>query len=287
MCAQVFSMVDWIDFTARIELASRGAGDLSNIPRVGDAGKTIIKNGLPWQIMFNGLRMRAGSYYGGWMSELIQGLEGFHEPQEEKVFYSVLETLDEPEAMIELGAYWGWYSLWFKHRHPSAKVILTEPDPANLAVAASNATENGLNVALELGGIAPNDKNKDAGSAFFQFSDKLTVPSLNVETMMEKHGIKTLSVLHADIQGAELHLLHQIEPLLAGRRIEHLFISTHWELLHVQCREILRAHGYSFVAEHTPAESFTIDGLLVARSPFLPTMRVDVSRRTESIPDAE
>lgn len=280
-------MVDWNDFTSRIEVASQGAGDLADIPKADDAGEILSNNGHAWQIMFNGSRMRVGSHYGEWMSELIQGLKGFHEPQEEKVFHAVLENLSEPEAMIELGAYWGWYSLWFKHRHPTAKVVLTEPDPANLAVAASNATENRLNVALELGGIASVNKSKKAASAFFQFSDKLAVPSLDVETMMEKHGIKTLSVLHADIQGAELHLLHQIETLLAARRIEHLFVSTHWQSLHSQCREILQAHGYSFVAEHTPAESYTIDGLLVARSPSLPAMRVDVSRRTKSTPDAK
>lgn len=271
-------MADWKDFDSRIAAAARGACDLADIPKVSGAGEVVTKSNLRWQVMFNGLRMSAGSYYGDWMSELIQGLEGFHEPQEEKVFHAVLEGLDAPEAMIELGAYWGWYSLWFKHRHPSAKVVLTEPDPVNLAVAASNATENGLNVALELGGIGPADKGNNAASPFLRLSGNLMVPSLDVETIMEKHGIKTLSVLHTDIQGAELHLLHQIETLLAARRIEHLFISTHWESLHVQCREILQAHGYSFIAEHTPAESYTIDGLLVARSPSLPPMTVSISR---------
>jgi FkbM family methyltransferase len=270
--------VDWNDFTTRIEVASRGAADLVDIPKEGDAGEVITKNGHDWQVMFNGLRMRAGSYYGDWMTELIKSLKGFHEPQEEKVFHAILEVLDEPEAMIEVGAYWGWYSLWFKHRHPSAKAILTEPDPANLAVAASNAMENQLEVTLELGGIGKIDKSQTAGAPFLRFSDNLLIPSIDVEAMMEKHGLKTLSVLHADIQGAELPLLHQIETLLAARRIEHLFISTHWDSLHLQCREILQAHGYHFVAEHTPSESFTIDGLLVARSPKLPPMKVTVSR---------
>jgi len=251
---------------------------VADISKVSDAGEVITKNGLDWQVMFNGLRMRAGSYYGDWVTELIKGLKGFHEPQEERVFHAILEGLDSPEAMIELGAYWGWYSLWFKHRHPSAKVILTEPDPINLAVAASNALENRLEVALELGGIGKIEKSQTAGAPFLRFSDNLLIPSIDVEAMMEKHGIKTLSVLHADIQGAELPLLHQIEKLLTARRIEHLFISTHWDSLHVQCREILQAHGYHFVAEHPPSESFTIDGLLVARSPKLPPMKVTISR---------
>lgn len=274
----VGNQISWDDYAARIEAACCGISDVLDIPKVAGAGDLVVQDGIAWQTMFNGLHMKAGGYYGSWMTELVSRLGGHHEPQEEKVFHAVLEGLDAPEAMIELGAYWGWYSLWFKHRHPSAKVVLTEPDPVNLAVAASNATENGLNVALELGGIGPADKGNNAASPFLRLSDNLIVPSLDVETIMEKHGIKTLSVLHTDIQGAELHLLHQIETLLAARRIEHLFISTHWESLHVQCREILQAHGYSFVAEHTPAESYTIDGLLVARSPSLPPMTVSISR---------
>lgn len=271
--------VDWNDFAARIEAASRGAADLVDIPKVGDAGEVIKKNGHDWQVMFNGLRMRAGSYYGDWMTELIKALKGFHEPQEEKVFHAILEGLDKPEAMIELGAYWGWYSLWFKHRHPSAKVIITEPDPANLAVAASNAMENRLEVALELGGIGKMDKSQTACPPLLRFSDNLLIPSIDVESMMEKHGIKTLSILHSDTQGAELHLLHQVENLLATRRIDHLFISTHWQKIHEQCREVLQGHGYTFVAEHTPEESYTIDGLLVARSPMLSPVEIAVSRR--------
>jgi hypothetical protein len=113
----------------------------------------------------------------------------------------------------------------------------------------------------------------------FSLPDGMPAPALHVERLMEKHGISNLSILHADIQGAELHMLHQVENLLAARRIEHLFISTHWLKIHEQCREVLLRHGYTFVAEHTLEESYTIDGLLVARSPALPTLEVDVSKR--------
>jgi FkbM family methyltransferase len=273
-------MAEWNDFESRIATASQGSGDISHIPRVKQAGEVLDANGSQWQQMFNGLRLRTNGYYGAWMTELIGRLGGFHEPQEEKVFHAIIDQLEKPQSMIELGSYWGWYSLWFKWRHPSAKVILTEPVRAHLELAAANAANNALDVVLELGGIAPSAtaKTEERASSFI-LPDGTSTPALDVATLMAQHGILNLSILHADIQGAELHMLRQVEALLAARRIEHLFISTHWQKLHEQCREVLLEHGYTFVAEHTPAESYTIDGLLVARSPSLPPLEVAVSRR--------
>jgi len=276
----------WDDFESRISLASLGASDVAHISRSNRAGEIFTSNGIRYQIMFNGLLVRADGYYGSWVTRLISSLRGFHEPQEEKVFHVVIEELDEPRSMIELGAYWGWYSLWFKWRHPEAISVVTEPNPKHLEVAAHNAWANSLEVSFELGGIAPAGlRTNQECSPFFQAPGATsTAPALDVEEVMKKHGIANLSILHADIQGAELHLLRQVANLLKTQRIDHLFISTHWQALHNQCREFLVSLGYNFVAEHTPAESYTIDGLLVARSPSLPTLRVDMDRRRKVFP---
>jgi hypothetical protein len=46
-------------------------------------------------------------------TEIVKRLWGHHEPQEEKVFHEVLKQIRPGGVMIELGAYWGYYSLWF------------------------------------------------------------------------------------------------------------------------------------------------------------------------------
>jgi hypothetical protein len=115
---QTSTKAQWNDFEGRAALAFEAIGDVSHIPRAERAGEVFESDGSRWQRMFNGLRLRADAYYGAWMTELIGRLGGFHEPQEEKVFHALINQLDEPKAMIELGSYWGWYSLWFKWRHP-------------------------------------------------------------------------------------------------------------------------------------------------------------------------
>src|SRR6516225_7065513 len=62
----------------RIEMAA-SCRDADNIPKVEDAGAVVIENGIPVQIMHNGVRVIAGGYHGEWMMELIKRLRGHHE----------------------------------------------------------------------------------------------------------------------------------------------------------------------------------------------------------------
>ena len=270
--------IRWDDYEERIQLACRGERDVRDIPKQPDAGELVELDGVRWQVMFNGLRVRADGYYGGWMTDLIRRLKGHHEPQEERVFHEVLGHLGESPAMIELGAYWAWYSMWFKSMHPDGVSVIVEPSPENLEVACRNINGNRLRIFAELGGIFPN--RISAGAAGLPLDGGFfVIPSLTVAGLMEKYGIEQLSILHADIQGAEYDMLEAAAPLLAARRIDNLFVSTHWLEIHDRCRALLESHGYLFVAEHTPEESFSVDGLIVARSPLLPELKVSISHR--------
>lgn len=269
--------IRWDDYEGRIDLAMRGACDVAHIPRICNAGQILECGEHRWQVMFNGLRMKAGGYYGAWMTELIRRLGGFHEPQEERVFHQMLGALKSPRAMVEMGAYWAWYSLWFKSLFPDAQVIAVEPDPENLAMAAANAGENKLDLVLELGGIAQPSAQADFGRAF-PIKPYCHVPHVTVTDIMLKYGLQHLDVLHADIQGAELTMLQDLTPLLKERRIDHIFVSTHSEIIHQRCRDLLGAAGYRIMAEHTPTESYSFDGLIAVRSPNLPPLEVPISR---------
>lgn len=269
----------WDDYEERIRLACKGAVDVEGIPKQEDAGEVMVKDGTPWQTMFNGLRVKADGYYGDWMTELIRRLKGHHEPQEERVFHEILGQIGGSPSMIELGAYWAWYSMWFKSTHPDSISVIVEPSPENLEVARRNITENQLRIFAELGGVFPYKKSA-GGQRMPSAGEFFLIPSVTVVGLMEKYGIEHLSLLHADIQGAEYDMLEAAAPLLAARRIDHLFVSTHWLEIHDRCKALLESHGYLFVAEHTPEESFTVDGLIVARSPLLPELTVSISHRS-------
>jgi hypothetical protein len=96
---------------------------------------------------------------------------------------------------------------------------------------------------------------------------------------MKRFRLDHVDILHSDIQGAEVRMLRGAELALHERRISWIFISTHGENIHQKCRQILRSQGYKIVAEHTPSESHSVDGLLVAASdPAVKRVRISHRR---------
>ena len=112
--------------------------DNALIPRVDNAG--LIENGQ--QIMHNGLRIVEGSYYGALMTQLLERTTGVHEPQEERVFAEVLPYLPKKATMLELGAYWSFYSMWFHQAVQQPMCYMVEPEEKCLELGRSNFTLN-------------------------------------------------------------------------------------------------------------------------------------------------
>ncbi|MEM7243141.1 MAG: hypothetical protein AAF429_13240 [Pseudomonadota bacterium] len=265
---------DWRDFVhpSRIEIlekrieVSSSATDCDNLPRHPRAGECFHdeESDRAIQVMFNGLKVLYGRYYGSWVNEIIRNLRGVHEPQEELVFHEILKHVPKGGTMLELGAYWGYYSMWFAQSVEDSKVILVEPHSNQLKVAEGNFELNGLNGEFVNGyvGEYPEKKKK------IQEIRGGHLPSYTVPGLMCDHGLDHLTVLHADIQGWETKMLEDSRSILEERKIDWVFVSTHGKT-HNMCKEILLDVGYREVAEHTIAESASADGLIVMQSPLL------------------
>ena len=86
------------------------------------AGKNVIlHNGN--KVQFDGPL----AYYRDF-SEILILNRGVHEPLEEFCFQELLKVIEDDPLMIELGAYWGHYSMWMLKKFPTAECILVEPD---------------------------------------------------------------------------------------------------------------------------------------------------------------
>jgi hypothetical protein len=127
-----------------------------------------------------------------------------------------------------------------------------EPDPTNIEFGKANFRLNGLSADFLAGyaGSAPPGES---------------TPLYGVDELMEKYGLPRLSILHADIQGAERAMLDSAARAFARNAIDYAFISTHSEELHGQCRDFLAGHGFVMIAEASPRESFSEDGIIAAR----------------------
>jgi len=228
--------------------------DNDRIPRVPDAGK--IKDGF--QVMHNGIHVLVDGYYGKGITRMLAKNRGCHEPQEEVVFGEVLQSLPEGATMLEAGAYWGFYSMWFCQEIAEAKVFLIEPEDLNYAIGKKNFLKN--NYAGDF------TQAYVGAAAHINSNGKLTV---TIESFMKEKGIERLDILHADVQGFEFEMLTGAANVFKNHLIDYIFLSTHSADLHEQCAGFLRSLGYRLIASLDLEQTCSVDGILVACSPLV------------------
>lgn len=207
-----------------------------------------------FQIMHNGLKIKLGSYNGEGLRLLLQQNRGVHEPQEERVFMEILKHLPAKATMIELGAYWSFYSMWFHSCVSNPTCFLIEPNLGHLRYGQENFSANGMQGAFT---------HAFVGKCSVA-STKNNVPTTCIDDFLQQKDILHVHLLHADIQGGELEMLHGAEKVLEQGRISYLFISTHSNKLHSDCIDFIESKDYSIYAEHNLNESYSMDGLIVA-----------------------
>jgi hypothetical protein len=224
--------------------------DNRKIARVPEAG--LVKHGK--QTMHNGIQIFLGSYYGPEIAQLLLRNKGVHEPQEEYVFGEVLKHIPAQGVMVEMGAFWSFYSMWFHAVVNHAKNYMIEPDPFNLEQGKRNFRLNKMKGTFLNAFIGRSNSHTDV------------VPSLSVVGIVEKYSIPFIDILHSDIQGFEYEMLQGAEPLLSANKIGYIFISTHSNEIHSNCIKFLEGFSVDVLLSINLDESYSEDGLIVARS---------------------
>lgn len=253
--------------------------DCQCLPKVENAGKVIEDDQGSYQLTHNGIKLIKDCYYGSWMTTLISLLQGHHEPQEEKAFHEVLKYLPANAVMIELGSYWGFYSMWFQQQISGAKNFLIEPDPKNIEVGKKNFDLNGMYGSFTHAMVGEVSLDE---SEFIDWNYvKHMVPVVSIDDFAAEHNIDFIHILHSDIQGAEVDMLKGCAKLMAEKKIGYYFISTH-RGVHELCLDILRNYNLEIIVSINRAESFSADGLIVAKLPDIPGPGVlNITKRTE------
>lgn len=255
--------------------------DAEYIPKVPDAGKVRVdEQGNRVQLMHNGLLVAADGYYGDFVTQIIERMKGHHEPQEEKVFHEVLKVVAPGSTMIELGCYWAYYSLWFQKAVKNARNFMIEPAKGALECGRRNFQLNGMRGDFTQARIGrTSSKGWQAARAE---AGNAEAPTVCVSDFVRAKGIEKVSLLHSDIQGFEYEMLQGCGDLITGRQIEFVFISTHSLKGHFQCLKYVTRNGYTIIAEHTPKESYSEDGLIVGTASPSAVPRVQISKRPVS-----
>jgi hypothetical protein len=227
------------------------AKENANIPRVENAGE--LKNGS--LIMHNGIKVDPLSYYSFPLLKMLIDNKGVHEPEEERIFQEVIKHLDSEKqlTMLELGAYWSFYSMWLLSLFPKANCFMVEPSRKNLYYGKKNFELNNCNGSFIHAGIG----NK---------VDK-ALNVLTVDEICKKNKIKFLDILHSDIQGFEFEMLEGSKRMFSENRIGYVFISTHSNELHRDCRKVLLDYNFTEIANVDLDHSSSWDGIIVMKAP--------------------
>ena len=272
--------------------------DCDSIPKVPDAGRVIDFNGQRVQIMHEGSRVVADGYCGNWTTRIIESLRGHHEPQEELVFHHILKHVRPETRMVELGAFWAYYSNWYLGAVSGSEAILVEPDENHLACGRVN---------LELNGRSAMLVNASIGSchipsvAMSRGSDQqvVDIPCHNMGSLLKVIGERPIELLHIDAQGAELPFLSSARDAVERGLVRFLVVSTHHESIsgspttHRDCLREILAMGGVILSEHPVEESFSGDGLIAAsfspndRGIFLPKISVNLPEESLFGPDVD
>jgi len=245
--------------------------DADTIPKCADAGRILADNGELIQVMHNGLRVVAGGYHGDWMAHIIRSLKGHHEPQEELLFHHLLRYIRHGSLMVELGAFWAYYTQWYLHEIPGSNAVCVEPDLHNLEIGRRNTHLNGNDERVQffnawIGGQYQEEvflPTETTGQA-------LGLPVFDMASVLEKCGGRPVELLHMDAQGAEFPFIQSMHHAIANQLVRFIMVSTHHSSIsgskttHVDCVEIIRELGGSILAEHDVIESFSGDGLILA-----------------------
>lgn len=250
--------------------------DLLKIDRTLDSGK--IRKGI--QTLHHDIRVIAGSYYGPDNALMMEASRGVHEPQEEWAYSCILDRIKKRYSgsqlhILELGAFWGFYSIWFLKQFSTATALLIEPDAFNIISGEKNTHLNQLSdrVRIKRAFVATNP------------SHNLEVcPTISVDSLgyVERH--QKITILHSDIQGYEVEMLDGAQQSLNSGLVDYVFISTHSDKIHSTCLNKLIDLGFMILAEHNMTQSFSDDGLIVAASPQSgDTELIDLSKREVSV----
>ena len=219
------------------------------ISRVPDAGY-LKSNHVT---LHNGVKVKIkGDYaYYDEFSTILLLNRGVHEPLEEFIFQELMKKIKDKPRMIELGAYWGHYSIWLKITKPNSILDLVEPDINNLNTGKYNFENN--NIKLDNVRFI----NEMVGKDYF-----------SIDEYMRKDNIQHLDILHSDIQGHELEMIMGAMESLKKRSIDYVFISTHSNIIHYKIMAQLGVLGYRIeVSSDFENETTSFDGLIFASSP--------------------
>lgn len=221
-------------------------GKMSVIGKIVRMPLKLIPSSLKVVFLFGPLRgfkwITGASNHGYWL--------GVYEGKMKRY---LLPSLKPGDAMLDLGAHVGYYSLIGARKvQATGKVYAFEPLPRNIGYLKDHLKLNDVeNVVLYEGAIGHFDgyfnltDNSPVGAKLSE-NGRLKVRVYSLKNLLQSKAIPIPQVIKMDIEGAEYELLNDLKDVLKDQDIK-IFLSTHGKDIHRKCLAMLTDLGYSFI----------------------------------------
>lgn len=150
------------------------------------------------------------------------------------------------DVVLDIGAHVGTVAIYLAKKHPNIKVYAFEPAPQNFSCLQDNIRENNLNNIIAINKAVTQDGRdisftvrKSAGqsqtahmssSKLHKTKDQLheleemALESVELDSFLEKEGVKKLALLKIDCEGAEYEVLYNFN---AWEKVQHVRGELH------------------------------------------------------------
>jgi len=197
---------------------------------------------------------------------------------EHQIFLRVLDHIKNTEnpVMVELGCFWALWSLVFRQRFSGGKNILVELGKRQLSVGEKNFQLNDFSFSsyfggffLENSGTFNNRKNdieyQQTPNSYWDDSivGETVGKELDFSHIIKTEKLKTIDLLHMDIQGSELPLIEYLHRNKIFGIIQNIVVATHNQKIHDSVLSLLQQNDF-IIYENHPYGRVGGDGFLCA-----------------------
>jgi len=225
--------------------------------------------------------------------------ENLHEPEEETIFRSIVESIPSGGCFTNVGSAIGYYLILAKRLRPDLDVHAFEPLEEHRSKIKENIRINGVSgeeitvhgaaissrtgweMLVDTGyGSHVVERERDSLKGLVReakFFVKHALSRVGLRRGADVRWMRTMSLDEAqsrigrsfhlvqmDVQGLEADVLDGARHLMRNGDVETFLIGTHGEEVHRECTSILRSFDYEIIHDR-PSPERQPDGILVAR----------------------